>query len=82
MFLSNIEIFFKHKFGQAPESVTHIGSYPEESPKYHIFEARVMENVSYFVIELSSNLLSCRELKLDEINKLKTHTTEELAPPI
>ena len=75
MYLANIEILFTHKYGRGPTTISHIGSYPEENPKDHIYEAGDITDIHYFVIQANESNLIIRELDHEEVKALKAQSS-------
>jgi hypothetical protein len=67
MFMTNARLFWTHMNKIEPETVTHLGDYPEDNPVNFAFELSAGEKHSYVVVQITDQGLVTRELDKEEI---------------
>lgn len=78
MFMTNARLFWTHMNKMEPETVTHLGDYPEDDPVNFAFELSAGEVKSYVVVQITDKGLVTRELDLEEIKFITNGETDDI----
>lgn len=68
--MTNARLFWTHMNKIEPETINHIGDYPEDEPVNFVFELLAGEIHSYVVVQITDQGLVTRELDSEEIKSI------------